>query len=309
MGSWVVTRLLEDPRHSVVALTHRSPPKPEWSRAADVDIWHADLRDSQSLEAAWNGRPIDVIIHCAATISSAADQDPVDAALVNMVGTLSLLTLAARRGVRRFVLVSTGSVYGVTGADGPPLREDQPLTFPPRSMYAATKLAAEQAGLTFGSQQDIEVIVVRISRVFGYGRLWPRLPIDDLVQECLAHGTMTLGAEINLRYEYTYVRDTVAGLVHLAEYSELAHRVYNVSSGRLVSGQQVVDMLKAIVPSLTLHRLKEDRPKNYPYLRPPLSNARIGADAGWQPAWSLDAALADYVTLASSRALGRETSA
>jgi len=99
---------------------------------------------------------------------------PEQAAHVLAVNTLSAVraaTLARAAGVRRFVYVSTGTVYAPTFA---PIAEDAPVRRD--SWYVLSKLHGEEALNLF--RQDMEVIVVRPFGVYGpaqKGRMVPNL--------------------------------------------------------------------------------------------------------------------------------------
>jgi nucleoside-diphosphate-sugar epimerase len=82
---------------------------------------------------------------------------------VNVEGTRSLLDLAAKAGVRRFVHGSTIGVYGSAAAGS--LDEQSPLA--PDNPYGRTKAAAEQVVRQFES--PLEWTIVRISETYGPG--------------------------------------------------------------------------------------------------------------------------------------------
>ena len=72
----------------------------------------------------------------------------------------------------------------------------------------------------------------------------------------------------------------------------LNHRIYNVSSGRLVGYGEVVDAINAAVPGADL-ALPEGRnpdrpPDNY------LDITRLQADTGFQPEYDVERAVPDY---------------
>jgi UDP-glucose 4-epimerase len=79
-------------------------------------------------------------------------------------------------------------------------------------------------------------------------------------------------------------------LLMLAE--RLNHRIYNVSSGRLVPYSEVVDAINAAVPgaNITLPEGRNpDRPSdNY------LDITRLRADTGFRPEYDVERAVPDY---------------
>ena len=82
----------------------------------------------------------------------------------NVTGTLNLLEWCRARGIGKFVLASTSSVYG--GSDASVFREDQD-TSRPISPYAATKKAAEALCHTWHALHGLDVSVLRFFTVYG----------------------------------------------------------------------------------------------------------------------------------------------
>lgn len=111
---------------------------------------------------------IDTVVHCGA-ISGPADarDNPHRIAPVNVGGTINLLELASVTGIRRFVYCSSTSVYGDVFGAGP-ITEDVLLR--PKSLYGASKAAAEFLVTGYGRQVGFETLCLRISTVYGPAR-------------------------------------------------------------------------------------------------------------------------------------------
>src|SRR5262245_41211634 len=99
----------------------------------------ADIRDYAALKQVFAERHFDAVIHLAAKVGVRTSVSEPRAYIdVNVNGTMNLLELAERNGVRKFVFGSSSSVYGQAA---PPFREDAPLA--PISPYASTKASGE----------------------------------------------------------------------------------------------------------------------------------------------------------------------
>ncbi len=114
----------------------------------------------------------DAVVHCAALASPWGRREEYERA--NVTATTALLNAAIRAGVRRFVHVSTPSIYG-EHIHRENLTETSRL--PARSIneYARTKLAAER--LVLAARDRLEVVVLRPHALIGVGdtTLLPRL--------------------------------------------------------------------------------------------------------------------------------------
>jgi nucleoside-diphosphate-sugar epimerase len=112
----------------------------------------------------------DAIVHCAALSSPWAS--PAAFHSNNVTATRNLLDYATRSGCRRFVFISSSSVYYQHG-DQFNLSESTPLPDKPINQYAATKREAE----LLVQQSKLSTIILRPRAVFGPGDtvLFPRL--------------------------------------------------------------------------------------------------------------------------------------
>ena len=81
-----------------------------------------------------------------------------------MTGTLNLLELCRERGIQKFVLASTSSLYG--SHNPMPYHEDAD-TSRPLSPYAASKKAAEVLCHTYHSLYELDITVLRYFTVYG----------------------------------------------------------------------------------------------------------------------------------------------
>jgi dihydroflavonol-4-reductase len=125
---------------------------------AEVRDERVDLLDARGLERVVRG--CEAVVHVAALYSYDAPVE--DFERVNVEGTRTLLDVAARTGVRRFVHCSTAGTCGpVPGR--PATEEDAPPAWELEVPYKRTKLAAEQLAL------EANAVVVNPTSPVGEG--------------------------------------------------------------------------------------------------------------------------------------------
>lgn len=113
---------------------------------------------------------VDAIVHLSSVANDpCGDLDPKLTWEVSCLATMQLADRAVRRGIKRFVYASSGSVYGVK--DEPQVTEDLELT--PISEYNKTKMVAERVLLSYSDQMSVQII--RPATVCGYS---PRMRLD-----------------------------------------------------------------------------------------------------------------------------------
>src|SRR5258707_4657477 len=163
-GSVLVPKLLKA-GHKVVAFDimwfgNFLDPKP------GLEVVKGDVRETDSIDL--DG--IDAIIHLASVANDpCGDLDPKLTWEISALATMQLADRAVRRGIRRFIYASSGSVYGVK--DEPQVTED--LELKPISEYNKTKMVAERVLLSYADRMAVQII--RPATVCGYS---PRMRLD-----------------------------------------------------------------------------------------------------------------------------------
>jgi nucleoside-diphosphate-sugar epimerase len=214
---------------------------------SDVELFVADLRDAEAVSAVAQGT--DIIFHLAAMVSVVQSvESPLDAYAVNATGTLHLLEAARLAGVRRVVQASTCAVYADN--DHLPLRETELPR--PLSPYAATKLAAEQAGQLYTRLYDVETVALRFFNVYGpyqdpaspYAAAIPRF-ITTLRK---GNQPTIYGDGLQSR-DFVFVGDVVRALWTAATVPGVAGDIFNVGRGEAYT---VVELVQTIGELLNL---------------------------------------------------------
>ena len=257
-----------------------------------------ELADSQSVRG-FCEPAADAVVHLAAVSSTPeALADPAGAWEINLMGVVRLLgALAERRAAGSadpaVLLVSSAEVYG--RADARLRREDDPLA--PRSPYAASKAAAEVAGLEVWRRTGLRVLVARPFQHSGPGQstrfVVPALAARLRAARASGARTVATGSLAPVR-DLLDVRDVVAAYELLLERGAPGS-VYNVARGEGIALHDIFRRLACVIgvdaepvedPSLVratdiLHLVGDP--------------ARLRDATGWAPVHSLDDMLRDTV--------------
>tara|TARA_Y100001963_G_scaffold56242_1_gene78714 strand:- start:57771 stop:58721 length:951 start_codon:yes stop_codon:yes gene_type:complete len=135
-------------------------------------------------------------------------EDPESFDRINVGGTLNMLDLAAKAGVRRFVFSSSSAVYGDVIEEQLPTSEAAPTN--PLSPYALNKLIGEEYCKLYSRIFDLETVCLRYFNVYG-----ERQPLEGaytLVMGAFAKlrlegKTLTINGDGEQRRDFTYVKD------------------------------------------------------------------------------------------------------
>ena len=175
---------------------------------------------SQDVSLPLQGFPgkADYIVHAA----SAADpvsmgKAPVEIMLANILGTKNLLDYGISHGMRRFLYVSSGEVYGQPDAVMSDFTEDYmgPLDLSsPRSCYPEGKRAGEVLCQSYISQHGADAVIVRPCHLFGPTQTATDSRAASVFMRSAAEGKdIVLKSPGQLRRSQCYVIDAAKGLL------------------------------------------------------------------------------------------------
>jgi dihydroflavonol-4-reductase len=202
---------------------------------AGIKVVIAPLEDSAVIARELQGQ--DAVIHLAAA-QHEAEQPESYFRRINVDGTRSLLDLAAKAGVRRFVHGSTIGVYG-SAADGS-LDEDSPLA--PDNPYGRTKAAAEKVVREFIS--PMEWAIVRISETYGPGDMRLLKMFKGIKQGRFP----VIGSGQNL-HQVIYVDDLSRGLLAACAAPAANKQTVVLAGAQKITTNEMVDAVGAAIGS------------------------------------------------------------
>ena len=263
---------------------------------SSVDWVQCDLADADAVQSLAQRHRIDACIHAAAVSNEAyARPDPLATVATNIGATANLLEAARRANWRRFVLVSTGSVFGLVRDATAPILEDHPPAV--ANVYGTTKLAAEMLTRMFRIQYELSAAVVRLSWVFGPPVISDqpaRGPIPSYLLRAL-RGTPIREGGADFAASFTYVADAAAGLLAAAAAPELRFPTYHLGHGVNFTAGQAAEAVRRAVPGAIIELSSGTEPwTRYTGLRGPLAGERLRGDTGYIPAHTLEAGVAAY---------------
>jgi nucleoside-diphosphate-sugar epimerase len=243
--------------------------------------WHPlDLR-RDDLSAALDD--VEVVFHLAAMAGLPRSWTEFDLyESCNVAATFRLLeAVGGRRGLSRFLYVSTSSVYGRYSSG------DEGLATRPISPYGVTKLAAENLCRAFAEEHGLPLVVLRYFSVYG-PRQRPDMGYHRFIHALLRGEPVTVfGDGLQMRGN-TYVADCVGATV--AAVQATPGETFNVGGGETVSVWDVLHKLERILGRKAVVVRQPARPGDQRYTC--ADTTRLWRHLGWQPRIGLDEGLA-----------------
>ena len=200
---------------------------------SQIERIEGDIRDAAAVARAAQG--VEVVLHQAALGSVPRSVDtPIESDHVNTGGTVTVLDVARRQGVRRVIFAASSAAYGETPAL--PKRED--MTPMPMSPYAVSKLACEHYLKVFADIYGLETLNLRYFNVFGpnqtpdgaYAAAIPRF-----LDAALAGRPIEIFGDGEQTRDFCFIDNTVrANLLAAGSPKKLTGQIVNVAGGRRI---------------------------------------------------------------------------
>jgi UDP-glucuronate 4-epimerase len=284
VGAAVVRRLAVD-EQVLIATDIRDANVPEGAR-----FEAADLTNQAAMAALLRNNAVDTVIHCGAISGPmVAADNPHLVASVNIGGTLNLAEAARKAGVKRFLALSSISVYGVqTTLD--PVTEDAPLNA--NDVYGASKIAMEAILRAYRYDLGMPTIVLRIASVYGPGRTTDCF-IRDLIRSAATGTAIELFEEGGLRRQFIHINDVVRGIVQSLSAGLWNDFVYNIGGGEWLTEREIAAVASPILPRLQIAATQAPARCIDGYMGP-LEFRRASATFGYAPQTSLSQGIASY---------------
>jgi UDP-glucuronate 4-epimerase len=214
--------------------------------------------------------PVDAIVHLAAKAGVRPSiADPVGYQQANIIGLQNLLDFTKEKKVKQFVFASSSSVYGVN--DHFPWKEDETLL--PISPYASTKLSGEMLGHVYHKLFGIRFLALRFFTVYGPGQR-PDLAIHKFTKSMLLGKPITVYGDGNTSRDYTFVDDTVQGILGAMKYDKTDFEIVNLGNNYTVSLKELISAIEETTGKKAVIEQHPDQPGDVPKTFADISKAK-----------------------------------
>jgi UDP-glucose 4-epimerase len=297
IGLHTAKRFLDN-GESVVLTQHRAQREPEFLReqvGKRVFIEQVDVTNGSEVGEALRKHKADRIVHLVAP--PIRGMSPSDEYRLNTLGLLNVLEAAKANDVGRTAVISSSFVY--LGVPQGPYSEAQPLPFESRNSTEAYKKAMEIMALHYASRVGLNVVVIRPGHIYG-PLYYSMFNLPGRLCHAAVRGTRPDFSDLPAgtpfdgdEGDFCYVKDCAKGIQLLTMAPSLKYSTYNVGGGRAVTNADIANAVSKAVPSARF----DLRPGRSPQARnnPTMDISRAMQDAAYEPDFTIDAAIADYI--------------
>jgi UDP-glucuronate 4-epimerase len=286
VGSHVCERLLRD-GHGVWALDDLNDfynPKIKQanirelqSLAKPFEFFHGDLCDAAALAEIFSAVKFDQIIHLAARAGVRPSlEQPALYQRVNVEGTVNVLEAARKSGVKKIIIASSSSVYGVNSKV--PFSESDPI-FSAVSPYAASKLACEALGHTWHHVHKMDVTMLRFFTVYG-PRQRPDLAIHKFTKLIEDGKPIPVFGDGNTARDHTHISDILEGIIACTQ-KEFGFEIFNLGESQTIKLADLIALIENALGKKAVIDRQPLQPGDVPITFADISKAR--EKLGYQP--------------------------
>ena len=204
---------------------------------SNYKLYEADIENLEELEKIFSENKIDIIVHLAARAGVRPSiEKPVEYMQTNVMGTVNILELMKKYGVKKMCMASSSSVYGNCKADK--FSEDLMIQ-KPISPYAATKSACEQLCYTYHHLYGLQIYMLRFFTVYG-PRQRPDLAINKFANRIENGLPIDMYGDGSSMRDYTYIDDIITGIQKTINYNQSGYDIFNLGGGSPITLKEMI---------------------------------------------------------------------
>jgi len=292
IGTYLVPALLERGIEVVVFDIVRQPASLASVRD-QITYVRGDLASNEDLHRTMIAHRVTDVFHLGAILAEPCEKNPLLGFKVNFQSTLVLLDASVALGVRRFVMISSISVFGKDVQE--PVVDHAAKN--PATIYGQTKLASEHALRWYALKHGLDTRAVRFTWVFGPGRTTGITALySSLLLDAIAKGEPLEVDNPDETGDWLYVKDAVKALLAVWEVEEPKQRIYNIAGGTHAI-REVIEIAKKYRPQAQVTFRKGGATAS-PY---PASydDSAARREIGWKPDYTIEEAVKEHLEIVS----------
>jgi len=251
-----ITNFLIEKKYEIIGIYNKNKIGNIYSDNSQVKYFQADLTDKKKLNHIIGDITVDVIIHCAGLAHQFGNTDKERFQRINVFGTENISKLAKRIGAKRFILISSVSVYG--SQDSNPanmIGENHPCN--PRDFYAESKLESEHICRKLCFENDINLSILRPATIIGEGDRGNVFRLINLINKGYF---FWVGQGSNYK-SLIYKKDVAQVCFEIIAKSDVKFEVFNLSAEPITMADIVNEISKTLGKSSKYIHLPESIPK------------------------------------------------
>ncbi len=199
-----------------------------------------------------------ILLHCAGQPSAAMSfQKPLDDMKKNIEGMLNIIDFSKKKKIKKIIFASTFNVYQENNKI-PKLKENSVCV--PKSLYANSKLSAENYLKVYATHQNIKWNILRMFNIYGPGQD-PKNNFLGMISIFLnmAKNQSKIQVKGSLKRfrDFIYIDDVTDAWMRVAKDKKNFNKIYNLGTGSKTSLKKLFQIIsKVLNKKLVIEELK-----------------------------------------------------
>ena len=173
---------------------------------------------------------------------------------VNVLGTQRLLDASYKAGIKRFINISSGNVYGNLDVQA---KEDMPCN--PLDFYAKSKAISESLVTSYSNYFDS----LNIRLFTPYGPNQSDKLIASIVEKIYSNDELYFADNIGLYLNPIFIDDLCSALVKVIEHPKNVSGAFNLGGNEVVSLKSIAHMISEVTNLDLRYTVTEDNPRSF----------------------------------------------
>ena len=219
-------------QHDIVVVNHIS--NFSIGNTKNCHIINGDILKPQTYESILDS--VDVVINLVGQMEPNLE----NLVKTNISGSLNLLNSIIKNKVKKIILISTINVYG-ENMNFPSKEEDELF---PLTNYGQIKMITEKLYQNFSELHDLDVTILRLSGVFGPGKIKGFFP--QMINSLKTGQILTPYNFGNQLRDFIFIDDAIDGIISSLNYDFNGTSIFNISTGKRNSIKEVINLAEKI---------------------------------------------------------------
>ncbi|MFD2118070.1 NAD-dependent epimerase/dehydratase family protein [Paenibacillus yanchengensis] len=258
------------------------------SRKENVDFKHKSYMlsiEDEKCSEIFRFNKFDIVVHAAALTNTPSDfpHKSIKEVQSNISGLVNMLTLSKKHHVKKFIYLSSASVYG--NQEHISLHEQ--LDCSPDTSYGISKLSGEMYCKEWSDIHELSTLTLRLSNVYGPKQSSKRGVIGRYFHQALRNQELVIYGDGEQTRDFIYVEDVAYAVYRASNSNE--EGIYNVSTNVATSINELAAMFQRLMPVSSSIQNKPSKEEDINHIV--LDNAKFMKDFDWSPLYSLEEGL------------------
>ena len=264
LGSQLAKRLLSQGYEIIIIDKKKVKKEKLFNKLENINIYGGvDLTSNKSVNKIKINKP-NIILHCAGQPSAARSFEvPSQDLNINISGTLNMISWAKKNYTQKIIYASTFNVYQ-ENVDYPRLKET--FLCEPKSLYAVSKLSAENYIKVYCNFLNIKWNIVRMFNIYGPGQDSSNKylgMISIFLNMAKKNGKIFIKGSLDRFRDFVFIDDVLYAWGLIIKDKKYFNNVYNIGSGKKTIIKDLIKDISSVLDKRIIVKVEKGTPGDF----------------------------------------------